>query len=95
MKHPKARILIVEDDQAIRNGLSDVLVFNGYAVCGAEDGGEGLETILNACDTRCGQLQSSPSRRGIVSDRSGHKAVNSITGVATKIMSFSAGQTVS
>lgn len=47
MKHPKARILIVEDDQAIRNGLSDVLVFNGYAVCGAEDGGEGLETILN------------------------------------------------
>jgi two-component system response regulator RegX3 len=47
MKHPKARILIVEDDQAILNGLSDVLVFNGYAVEGADDGGEGLEAILN------------------------------------------------
>jgi two-component system response regulator RegX3 len=47
MKQSKARILIVEDDQAIRNGLSDVLVYNGYTVCGAEDGGEGLETILN------------------------------------------------
>ncbi|MBT8333350.1 MAG: response regulator transcription factor [Desulfobacterales bacterium] len=47
MKHPKARILIVEDDQAILNGLSDVLVFNGYAVQGSEDGGEGLEAILN------------------------------------------------
>lgn len=47
MKHPKARILVVEDDQAILNGLSDVLVFNGYAVQGSEDGGEGLEMILN------------------------------------------------
>ncbi|MFW2366545.1 MAG: response regulator transcription factor [Desulforhopalus sp.] len=47
MKHPKARILIVEDDQAILNGLSDVLVFNGYAVQGVEDGAEGLETILS------------------------------------------------
>jgi two-component system response regulator RegX3 len=47
MKQSKARILIVEDDQAIRNGLSDVLVYNGYTVYGAEDGGEGLETILN------------------------------------------------
>jgi len=47
MKQSKARILIVEDDQAIRNGLSDVLVYNGYTVCGAEDGGEGLDTILN------------------------------------------------
>lgn len=47
MKHAKARILIVEDDQAILNGLSDVLVFNGYAVEGAEDGAEGLESILS------------------------------------------------
>lgn len=47
MKHPKARILVVEDDQAILSGLSDVLVFNGYAVQGSEDGGEGLELILN------------------------------------------------
>lgn len=47
MKQSKARILIVEDDPAIRNGLSDVLVFNGYNVQSTEDGGEGLETILN------------------------------------------------
>ncbi|WP_136810372.1 response regulator transcription factor [Desulfosediminicola flagellatus] len=47
MKHAKAHILIVEDDQAILRGLSDVLVFNGYSVEAAEDGGKGLEMILN------------------------------------------------
>jgi DNA-binding response OmpR family regulator len=47
MKRPKARILIVEDDPAILNGLSDVLVFNGYEVQGREDGGEGLNAIIN------------------------------------------------
>ena len=30
MKHPKARILVVEDDAALLQGLMDVLVFNGY-----------------------------------------------------------------
>ncbi len=39
--------------------------------------------------------QSSPNWRGTVNNRSGHKAVNNITGAATKIMSFSARQTVS
>ena len=47
MKHPKARILIVEDDPAILNGLRDVLVFNGDAADGADDGGQGLENALN------------------------------------------------
>jgi DNA-binding response OmpR family regulator len=47
MKHAKARILIVEDDQAILRGLSDVLVFNGYAVHAVADGGDGLEAILD------------------------------------------------
>jgi two-component system response regulator RegX3 len=42
----KAHILIVEDDRAILNGLSDVLVFNGYSVEGTEDGGQGLKKIL-------------------------------------------------
>ncbi|MBU0484032.1 MAG: response regulator transcription factor [Proteobacteria bacterium] len=42
MNNPKARILIVEDDPAIRRGLLDVFVFNGYDVVGIEDGGEGL-----------------------------------------------------
>jgi DNA-binding response OmpR family regulator len=46
MKHPKAQILVVEDDPAILNGLLDVLVFNGYAADGAADGGEGLEAAL-------------------------------------------------
>ena len=47
MKNAKAHILIVEDDQAILNGLSDVLVFNGYTVQQADDGGRGLDAILN------------------------------------------------
>lgn len=46
MKHLKAHILIVEDDPAILNGLSDVLVFNGYGVQGVADGVEGLKAIL-------------------------------------------------
>jgi len=46
MKPPKARILIVEDDPAILNGLRDVLVFNGYAADGADDGRNGLNAAL-------------------------------------------------
>lgn len=46
MQQPKARILVVEDDPAILNGLLDVLVFNGYAVEGAADGGLGLVAAL-------------------------------------------------
>jgi DNA-binding response OmpR family regulator len=46
MKLPKARILVVEDDPSILNGLLDVLVFNGYAVEGAADGGQGLSAAL-------------------------------------------------
>lgn len=46
MKQTKAKILIVEDDQTILRGLSDVLVFNGFSVQGVEDGGEGLTMIL-------------------------------------------------
>jgi len=44
-KH-KMKILIVEDDPAILNGLLDVLVFNGYLPEGVEDGGEGLNKAL-------------------------------------------------
>ena len=46
MKHPKARILVVEDDTAILNGLQDVLVFNGYGADGVADGAEGLTAAL-------------------------------------------------
>jgi DNA-binding response OmpR family regulator len=44
--HCKASLCIVEDDPAIRKGLSDVLVFNGYGVESEEDGAKGLEMIL-------------------------------------------------
>ena len=47
MNNPKARILVVEDDPAILNGLLDVLVFNGYAADGVADGGEGLESAID------------------------------------------------
>ncbi len=45
-RKPKASILVVEDDQSILHGLLDVLVFNGYAATGAEDGAEGLKLAL-------------------------------------------------
>jgi len=43
MERKKARILVVEDDPAILNGLLDVLAFHGYAPEGVDDGGEGLK----------------------------------------------------
>jgi len=46
MAKSKVKILIVEDDPAILNGLLDVLVFNGYLPEGVEDGGEGLKKAL-------------------------------------------------
>ncbi len=46
MHKTKARILVVEDDRAILDGLLDVLVFNGYEPAGIEDGAAGLETAL-------------------------------------------------
>ena len=39
---PKPRLLIVEDEDAIRSGLEDVFVYHGYAVETATDGREGL-----------------------------------------------------
>ena len=47
MKNPKAKILLVEDDPSILNGLLDVLVFNGYHPVGCDDGGVGLEKALD------------------------------------------------
>jgi DNA-binding response OmpR family regulator len=46
MSQIKTTIFIVEDDRAIRKGLMDVLVFNGYKVEASADGGEGLSRIL-------------------------------------------------
>jgi len=47
MKKPKARILVVEDDPALARGLADVLVYNGYQVKCADDGGQGLDAGLS------------------------------------------------
>jgi two-component system response regulator RegX3 len=43
----KLRILIVEDEAAIRTGLEDVFVFHGYAVESAAAGPEGLHKALS------------------------------------------------
>ncbi len=40
------RILVVEDEEAIRAGLIDVLIFHGYDVASAETGPDGLEKAL-------------------------------------------------
>ena len=40
------RVLVVEDEEAIRTGLIDVLVFHGYEVDCAAAGPEGLEKAL-------------------------------------------------
>jgi len=39
----KSRILIIEDEAAIRNGLIDVLLYHGYDVDDAADGNTGLK----------------------------------------------------
>lgn len=39
----KLRILVVEDEAAIRTGLIDVLVYHGYAADGVADGHDGLQ----------------------------------------------------
>ncbi|AKH20112.1 response regulator transcription factor [Sedimenticola thiotaurini] len=43
----KIRLLIVEDEPAIRTGLVDLFVFHGYQVECAEDGREGLRLALS------------------------------------------------
>lgn len=42
----KHKILLVEDEEAIRTGLVDVLVFHGYDVTAVADGRAGLEVAL-------------------------------------------------
>jgi len=42
----KPRILIVEDEQAIRTGLCDVFVYHGFSVESAAEGPDGLQKAL-------------------------------------------------
>jgi two-component system response regulator RegX3 len=46
METAKPRILVVEDEAAIRAGLTDVLVYHGYRVDAVADGREGLQKAL-------------------------------------------------
>jgi len=47
----RPRVLVVEDDRAIREGLADVLAFHGYAAVQAERGDTGLDKALHGgCD---------------------------------------------
>ena len=43
----KLRILVVEDEEAIRTGLVDVFVFHGYEVDSTGDGREGRDKALS------------------------------------------------
>lgn len=43
----KARLLIVEDEEAIRSGLVDVFVYHGFDVDTAENGNDGLNKALS------------------------------------------------
>ena len=45
---PKARIVVVEDESAIRRGLSDALRLSGYEVTEAPDGSAGLREAASA-----------------------------------------------
>ena|SRR6185503_8092882 len=47
MGQPKPRILVVEDEAAIRDGLTDVLVYHGYEVDAVGDGRDGLKKALS------------------------------------------------
>jgi two-component system response regulator RegX3 len=47
MENGKPRILVVEDEAAIRDGLADVLVYHGYRVDAVGDGRDGLEKALS------------------------------------------------
>ncbi|HSC14489.1 MAG TPA: response regulator transcription factor [Gammaproteobacteria bacterium] len=47
METAKPRILVVEDEAAIRDGLADVLVYHGYAVDSVGDGRDGLKKALS------------------------------------------------
>ena len=47
MGQPKSRILVVEDEAAIRDGLADVLVYHGYEVDAVGDGRVGLQKALS------------------------------------------------
>jgi two-component system, sensor histidine kinase and response regulator len=57
-----AKILVIEDEAAIRNDLAELLTFEGYTVTSAPNGKEGVELALQfkpdmiICDLRMPEL---------------------------------------
>ena len=47
MAEVSARILVVEDDRAVRDAIERALDFEGYEVTTARDGAEALQRVLN------------------------------------------------
>lgn len=47
LTHNQLKILVIEDEQAIRRGLCDVLVYHGYLVRSESDGQEGLNQVFS------------------------------------------------
>lgn len=59
---PDNKILVIDDERAIRSALRDILEYEGYAITDAQDGAEGLEIIkkdefdLVLCDIKMPKL---------------------------------------
>jgi two-component system response regulator MprA len=55
------RILVVDDDRAVREALRRALTLGGYEVQLAEDGEQALELIVQACPTRSCSTSGCPA----------------------------------
>ena len=76
--HAPARVLVVDDDRAIRESLRRSLEFNGYAVALAADGAEALASISgNAPDVVVMDVMM-PRLDGIEATRALRKAGNDV-----------------
>jgi two-component system response regulator HydG len=52
-KRPKARVLVVDDEEGARTGLEKLLRLEGYEVELAEDGIAALERVSESPTSRC------------------------------------------
>lgn len=67
-----SKILVIDDERAIRNTLREVLEYEGYAVDDAEDGALGLEKVKNGeydvifCDIKMPKMDGVETLDGII-----------------------------
>lgn len=93
----KPKLLVIEDEDAILKGLTDLFVFNGFDVTGCNDGGKGLEQALgNAWDciildvmlptmdgfTICGEIRKHSKDQPIIMLTAKHSEDDVINGLA-------------